>query len=224
MVIQKFILGSPVSSFLFLAILATSLLAFQDPLLKARLILQPWKLVREKNYISLVGSGFIHANFPHLLFNLLAFYYYAFSLEHDFVLNQVFSMRDRQFPDWLPQVIGHAKFVVLYFGSMFLADIPSIIKNKDNPAYASLGASGAISGVVMGMIMLRPMGFSVFGLMAWQFGIVYLGISYIFSRRQLDNVNHEAHLWGGIAGGFFTLLFFPEQAFWIWEQILSNFR
>ncbi len=47
-------------------------------------------------------------------------------------------------------------FVLLYLGGMVFATLPSIVKNRENPSYRSLGASGAVSAIVFAFIVLAP--------------------------------------------------------------------
>ena len=209
---------APVACVIFLITIATSILSFNDKVLENKFILHPWSLVREKKWYTLITSGLIHGNIPHLLMNMLAFYYYGFILERLFVYEQG-SHSPASWPEWLPAVVGRTKFFLMYMLSMVLADVTTILKNKDHPEYRALGASGAISGMVMAFILLRPTEFKIFGLDAWIFGLIFLGVSYLFSKNQADNVNHEAHLWGGVSGAVLTLIFYPHVVGEIWERI-----
>jgi membrane associated rhomboid family serine protease len=103
---------------------------------------------------------------------------------------------------------------------MVVADFSTIAKYKDIPSYACLGASGAISGIVMSKVIIAPamhQSFAIFGIIpGWVFALLFLTYSYIAARRMMDNVAHEAHLWGALAGIGFTFLLFPHQS---WEFI-----
>ncbi|MCE5304585.1 rhomboid family intramembrane serine protease, partial [bacterium] len=104
------------------------------------------------------------------------------------------------------------------FGSLIIADIPSIIKYRNDPSYASLGASGAISGVVFSMILFYPFSglyiFPIpFPLPAFVFGILYLAWSYYSSKHYEDIINHSAHFWGALAGIILTIILEPQSIF-----------
>ncbi len=45
---------------------------------------------------------------------------------------------------------------------------------------------------------------------AFVFGFLYLAYSYYSSENQYDNINHEAHFYGAVAGMVITAVFFPE--------------
>lgn len=148
------------------------------------------------------------------------------------IYEQSVLMAGQDFPDWLPIGLGHLKFAILYLASLIISHLPTLIKQKDNPAYNSLGASGAISGVVLSMILFRPTSFEIWGMPSWIFGLIYIGASFGLSKVKLSheqmasnpmaNVNHEAHLWGALAGAAFTLMLFPHQAAYLWRLIMHS--
>jgi membrane associated rhomboid family serine protease len=117
----------------------------------------------------------------------------------------------------LEQLLGHWQFGLLYIGSMVLADIPSILKHKNDYGYQSLGASGAISGVLFSMILFAPfMQIGIFplppqyGLWAIVFGPLYLLYCYYMARQARDHVNHDAHFFGALSGLVLTIILKPE--------------
>ena len=105
------------------------------------------------------------------------------------------------FAFYLESIIGHWQFLVIYFVSMIVVDL-SIIKNRNNSSYSSLGASGAISAVVFSDILYNPLSklyimFIPIGIPAiiyagFVFNLLCLGVK----KTKTTNVNHSAHLWG----------------------------
>jgi membrane associated rhomboid family serine protease len=165
--------------------------------------LDPYSISQGKKYSSIVMSGFLHANLSHLLFNMLTFYFFAFQL---------------------CSFLGGTKFLILYFGSLIIANIPSILKHKNDPEYRSIGASGAISGILFSFIVFSPqstlMIFPVpFPMPAYIFAVLYLIWSYYAAKQSRDFVNHDAHIWGALAGVILTLLLRPDSI----QIFLSNF-
>jgi membrane associated rhomboid family serine protease len=78
----------------------------------------------------LVTSMFLHGSFEHLFYNMFALALFGYILEN---------------------IIGSKKFLILYFVSGVIAGLGTI------PFYeASLGASGAIMGILGTLGMLRP--------------------------------------------------------------------
>jgi len=203
--IQQIILISPVASFIFLASVISSLIAFQRQDLAAKWMLNPYSLVHQKKYFQVISSGFIHADWMHLIFNMLSFYYFALDVSDGIPLE--YLMVNSVGP------IGHLYFGLIYFASMALGDISTIIKQKDNPKYNSLGASGAITGVVFSFILFAPGSrlsfFFMPGIPAPFFAILFVIFSVLAGKSRQTNINHDAHLWGGLAGFFFTVILFP---------------
>ncbi len=186
--------ASPAALAIFVVTIGLSLQSlFVNPVLLDKLMLRPYEVAHEKKWWQVITSGFVHGDMMHLIFNMLTFFFFAFALE---------------------QYLGSLRFLIVYFGSMILADVTSVLKNKDNPEYASLGASGAIAGVMFSFILFNPTATLSLLILpipipAPIFAILYLAYSYFSGKRQFDNVNHEAHLWGAVAGFFITILLEP---------------
>ena len=109
--------------------------------------------------------------------------------------------------------IGVLYFVLLYLGGMVFATLPSIVKNRENPSYRSLGASGAVSAIVFAFIVLAPtagMGLIFLpgiSIPAFIFGILYLVAENYMSKKGNTNIAHEAHIAGAIFGLIFLAFF-----------------
>jgi membrane associated rhomboid family serine protease len=124
---------------------------------------------------------------------MLTFYFFAFRLEAAF---------------------GYFNFIVIYFGSMIAGGIYTVFKKKDDYGYGSVGASGAISGVLFSFILFAPtsgmMIFPIpFPLPAWIFGLLYLTWTYFAAQKSFDRINHDAHFYGAIAGVILTIILVP---------------
>jgi len=193
MTIFEQFLAAPIAATIFFMTLITSYKAFNNPELKYRFILNPFDVVNKKEYYRVFTSGLIHANYMHLGFNMITYYFFAFYLE---------------------MLIGHWQFAVLYVVSLAISDITTIIKYKDHSAYNSLGASGAVSAVVLSIIMCYPdmklLLFFAIPMPGWFFALAYIGYSYYASRNNNDIINHEAHLWGALSGIILTLILKPD--------------
>lgn len=184
-----------VNIIIFIITIAVSLIAiYIKPVIIEKYALSPWKIVYEKKWYLIITSGFLHADLFHLLFNMWTFWFFCQTLE---------------------MYAGTFNFLVIYFGSMILSDISTIIKQKDNYGYKSLGASGAISGALFSLILFEPFQlyyvmFIPFGVPAVIFAILYLAYCYYAARHSKDNINHEAHFWGALAGIVLTILLKPQ--------------
>ncbi|PST85186.1 rhomboid family intramembrane serine protease [Pedobacter yulinensis] len=185
--------AAPVASFVFVLTLITSLFAFYNTNVYGKLMLHPYSVSRGAKPWTVVTSGLIHADWAHLFFNMMTFFFFAFSLEAQ---------------------IGSLRFGIIYFAGMILADIPSILKHKDHFWYNSLGASGAISAILFSYILFDPLMklyimFIPIGIPAVLFGGLYLIYCVYMSKNSRDNINHDAHFFGALAGLALTVLFVP---------------
>jgi len=196
--------NSPLSIFILISTIAISLYALYGKSNLMNLwVMHPWSMINRNRWYTIITSGFLHADMPHLMFNMLTFYFFAFKLEY---------------------IIGSWRFALIYFGSMILSDVTTIIKQRENYEYRSLGASGAISGVLFSYILFAPRErIGVFllpiGIPAPIFGVLYLAYCYWASKRSYDNVNHEAHLWGALAGIIITVILIPPVIDYFFMQV-----
>lgn len=182
---------APVASLIFLFTLVTSIYTFSNTQMYGKLMLHPYSVYRGKNLYTIFTSGLIHLDWGHLFFNMMTFYFFAFSLE---------------------TIIGHWQFAVLYIVSLALSDLPSILKHKNNFGYNSLGASGAISAVLFSFILFNPKAtLLVFfiPMNAVIFGVVYLLYS-AYASKQSSTINHDAHFFGALAGIIITIILYPQ--------------
>lgn len=191
---MEYLNETPVASIIFIFTLVTSIYAFNDHSIYGKFMLHPYSVYRKNKMFTVITSGMIHADWMHLIFNMMTFFYFAFQLE---------------------ALIGHWQFAVIYLLSMVLGDIPSILKHKDDFWYNSLGASGAISGVLFSYILFFPLSklylfFIPIGIPAVLFGFLYLIYCAYASRQSRDNINHDAHFFGALTGVIITIIIIPE--------------
>lgn len=158
-------------------------------------VLRPYVIAQGRDYATLLTSGFVHADVPHLLFNLITYWSFAFPLE---------------------RVMGELRFEVLYFTGLLVSNIGTTIKHRNDPNYASLGASGAILAVLFAAIVYFPHQRLIFlffpiPIPAPVFAVLYLVYSYWSSGRARDRINHDAHIFGALTGLAFALVMAPER-------------
>lgn len=172
----------------------TSLLGlYVFPKIIEQSMFRPYWLLRKKQYDSIYMSGFVHVNFIHLLFNMVTFYFFAFPME---------------------RVLGTTQFIALYGVGLLTGQLGTWIKQRNNPRYASLGASGAIAAVLLAFIVYFPT-HSLYVLLipvpipAFVVAIVFLVYSWIASAREGSRINHDAHLYGALSGLLFVLVIDP---------------
>jgi membrane associated rhomboid family serine protease len=178
------------------ATVLVSWLAFNNPRLLERLILWPPAIARRHQYDRLLTHGFIHADFQHLLFNMITLYFFGRLVEQ-----------------WFVPYIGRVGFVLFYLSAIVVAILPTYLRHVGDARYRSLGASGAVSAVLFTFILVQPWSLIfVFFLPvpAIVYGALYVGYSVWMEKHGQDNVNHSAHLWGAAYGIAFTLLMEPR--------------
>lgn len=188
--------GMPVLTLLLIAAtVGVSWAAFNNQRLMQRLVLWPPAIERRNQYDRLLTHGFVHADQMHLLFNMITLFFFGR------VLEPVFTA-------WL----GPAGFLGFYLSAIVVAILPSYLRHRRDPNYSSLGASGAVSALVFSSILFDPWSwfFVMFVPMpAIGFAILYVAYSIWMDKRGGGNINHNAHLAGGIYGILFTVLLRP---------------
>lgn len=196
---------APASVFLLISTVIISFIALKNKQLLYKLMFNPYAVAHKKKYYLLLTSGFIHADLAHLLFNMLTFYFFAFDLE---------------------RIINTHNFLILYFCSLFFSHVPTLLQQKNNYNYRSLGASGAISGILFSSILLFPNNKIMMlpiplPIPAVIFGIVYLVWCRVAARRSIeDNINHSAHFAGAITGIIISFILFGDSIISIWKNFL----
>lgn len=149
-----------------------------------------------KEYWRLITSGFLHVSWQHLLFNMISLAGFSWLLEED---------------------LGSLEFLLIYFGSLIGGDLLSLFIHRNNGDYSSVGASGAICGVIFASIALYP-GMSVsflglFPIAGWLYGLVYILYAIYGIKSRNDNIGHDAHLGGALIGMMIAIALEP-QAMW----------
>ncbi|MCH7535849.1 MAG: rhomboid family intramembrane serine protease [Bacteroidetes bacterium] len=173
-----------------------SITAFSNKKLFDKFIFVPGRILGNKEWYRLVSHGFIHADGMHLFFNMFVLFLFGSKVEEYF--NAIFGDK------------GIYYFILLYLGGLVFASLRTLQKEKDNYMYSSVGASGAVSGVLFTAILFKPLeqlcfyGIICFPGIFWAIG--YIGYSVYMSRKGTDNINHDAHLWGAIFGIVFTVI------------------
>jgi membrane associated rhomboid family serine protease len=172
-----------------------SVLAFSNNQLTEKLILWPRRMDSPKEYYRFVTCGFIHADWNHLIFNMLSLYFIA---------------------PFAESVLGLG-FIPFYLAGIVVSSLPSFIKNRNNYYYRSLGASGGISAIMFFFIYFMPwakisfMFLPFIQIPAILFGVVYIGYEMYASKNLYGNVNHDAHLWGAAFGFLIGLITDPTH-------------
>jgi membrane associated rhomboid family serine protease len=191
-----------------------SLYAWNRPDIMEKWMMNPYNVAQRKQYYRFVTSGFIHADYMHLIFNMLAFYSFGEIMEQTF--RSIYG------------TLGNVLYVALYLLAIIASDIPTFLKYRNNYHYNSLGASGGVSAIVFAAILFYPqakMGimFLPIRMPAFIFGALYMFYSIYMSRRGGDYINHDAHIWGALFGIAFCVVVYPRVVEIFMSQILGGF-
>lgn len=144
-------------------------------------------------YITLLTSLFMHGSFMHLLGNMLFLWIFGKHLE---------------------DALGMFRFLAFYLVAGVCASLVHILFNQSLPGsiIPTLGASGAISGVLAGYVMLFPhkmIGVIIFffaiELPAWVFIGIWFGFQIInglgtFGDATAGGIAYSAHIGGFLVG------------------------
>lgn len=196
--------GAPAAGLLLAAIIVLGALGLRlAPQQLERGMLKPYWLVPRAQYATLVTSGFLHADLAHLLFNAVTFWAFAFALEAR---------------------VGTARFVALYATGLLASGVGTWLQHRHQPEYRTLGASGAILGVLFASIVYFPSQ-SIFILPlpvpipAPLFALGYLLYTVVAARKSGSRVNHDAHLSGALAGLVFVAFTDPQALADAWRHV-----
>jgi membrane associated rhomboid family serine protease len=180
-----------------------SFMAWNRPQLFDDMVFYPYVMRGRPNEMHrFFTAGALHADMNHLIFNMLTLFFFGRYVE---------------------QLFGPSRFLIFYFSALAVSALPSYFKNKNNPSYRAVGASGAVSAVMFSLVLLEP----------WQtiylqffiplyfvlYAVGYLIFSWYMARKQSDNIGHDIHFWGALYGVVFCIAINPEVLPFFLEQI-----
>ncbi len=190
-----------------------SYLAFNNRELFNQLCHYPYIEAQDKSYYRMLSSGFVHADFTHLLINMYVLYIFGNTVEYIFT-------------SYFGDLLGRILFLFTYLAAIIIGDLPSYFKHKDNRMYRAIGASGATSAIVLMYCIFFPWSwlylFFVIPIPGIIFAVLYLVYSSWASKNSNDNIGHDAHFWGAIAGVVIIFALIPSQIPTFIQEVLSG--
>lgn len=178
---------------------AVSYAAFNSPKLMDQLQFNASKIYHRNEYHRLVTHAFVHANWEHLIVNMIVLFSFGTAIEMYF--KEYFGNNHILY------------FFLLYFGGILASNIYALIKHRNNYFYNAIGASGAVASVLFAAIFFDPWNkiyfFGILPIPGIIFAALYLFYSYQMSMKQKDNVAHDAHFLGALFGFIFPVLINP---------------
>lgn len=188
-----------ITLFIILFTVLISVTAFRNVELFDKLKLNSYMVAKKKEYYRMVSHTFLHADWMHLIFNMITMYFFGEYAELQIKAN--FGA-------------GAVLFVGLYLFGGVVATLPSVIKHKNDHWYNSVGASGAVAAVLFTSILFDPwMGIQFYfipiPIPGFIFGVAYLVYSQYMISKSRDNINHDAHFAGAVFGFIFPVILKP---------------
>jgi membrane associated rhomboid family serine protease len=168
-----------------------SLQGFRDPAFVEKFIFCPQAILRDKEYYRLITSGFLHADWPHLFFNMFSLYSFGKGIEWFF---------------------RPATLLLIYFTSIIGGNLLSLFLHRHH-VYKAYGASGGVCGVIFASIFLTGSDVYLFVLSVpgWLYAILFLIGSFYGIKNARGDVGHDAHLGGAIIGLVVTTFLHPDM-------------
>lgn len=203
----------PVTLGLLAATIIISLVAMNNQDVLSKTIMWPYGVKRYHQYYRFLSSGFIHADYFHLFFNMFTLFFFGKAVEYYF---SAYGLG------------GNIAYISLYFLGLIASDLPTYFKQKDNYNYHCLGASGAVSAVVFAAIVFNPWGaiyiYGALKLSSFVYAVLYILYCVFMARRGGDNINHDAHLWGSLFGLGFTIALIAAMQPQLLELLLEELK
>jgi len=171
-----------------------SFFAFSNRSFFDRYKFSTYAVLEMKQVDRLLTSGFLHADFMYLFFNMFTLYFFSRVI----ILN-----------------MGNVGFLVVYFLAIFGGNVLTLWLYRRDMTYTAVGASGGVSGILFAAVALFPqMELMIIPIPipipAWIFGIAYLAYSVYGMRNAIGNIGHAAHLGGAVIGFASAIIMFPQ--------------
>ena len=155
-------------------------------------------LVKRKGQLHrMLTVGFVHGGPIHLAFNMLTLFFFGPPIEAS---------------------LGREAFLLLYFGSMLAGSAWTLLDHFREPGYRSVGASGAISGLLCCIALFQPLSLILVLVVPMPiilYAAAFIGWSIYASKRfegggVLGGIDHAGHLGGSLGGIVITCLAWPQ--------------
>ena len=203
----------PITIGLIAANVIFSLIGFSNAAFVDKTIMWPYRVARENQYLRFITSGFLHADYVHLFFNMFTLYFFGRAVEFYFAQYGLG---------------GNVAYLGLYFLALIVSDIPTYIKHKNNYEYRTLGASGAVSAIVFAAIVFSPWSsiylYGAIKISAGVYAVLYLIYCVYMGKKGADNINHDAHLWGALFGIAFTIALIAAMQPQLFTAIIEELK
>ena len=184
-----------ISFFIIIATVLFSWQGFRNRSLYENYLFNVDKVLVEKDYKRLITSGFLHVSWMHLIVNMFSLYAFSESVE---------------------LYLGVGQYLLIFFASLIGGNLLSLFIHRHHGDYRSVGASGAVCGIIFAAIAVFP-GMSIgifpfpFSIPAWIYGLIYVLYSIFGIRSASNDTGHDAHLGGALVGMMIAIAMVPSS-------------
>lgn len=169
---------------------------FMEKPTRDNLMLIPFRCHHHSEWHRVFTHALVHADWMHLAFNMFVLYEFGQTVEADL------------------SSMGWLGFPFLYGAGVLGGAVPALRKHRNNRGYRSLGASGAVSAVLISFILLHPdttlLLFFIVPVPAVLAGVLFFWYESRMNQKSGSRVAHDAHLGGAIVGLVWTIIAKPE--------------
>jgi len=168
-----------------------SLWGFRNTRIIERMKFQSSLVYEQGQYYRMVTTGLVHADGAHLFFNMISLLSIGVATEYDF--NRVFGLN------------GPGLFVALYLLALIAADLPKLIRRRHERMGSSVGASGAVVGLLSALVIIDP-SVMIWGAIPGRYFLIgFVVVSYYLAKKGTSRIDHMAHIFGAIFGLIFIV-------------------
>ena len=187
--------------------------AFQRHDILEKLKHWPYAEKRNHEYSRLLTGIFLHGDYIHLALNMYALYSFGTLVEH-------------QFEALFGGTGGKILYLAMYLLSGVFANLMTYHKHQDQPGFASVGASGAVSGIMLSFVIFYPwvklLLFYIIPIPGILASLLFLLYSSYAARKGHGFIDHTAHFWGAVFGFAFTFLLKPALFLYFINEVVSG--
>jgi len=173
---------------------AASVFGWSNPQFQAANMFHVGPIRQNREYHRMLTSGFLHVGVFHLLINMFVLFQFGATIEYS---------------------VGTTNFLIIYFASLVGGSLWAYLENFRNPDYRAVGASGAVSGVLLAYCLFWPFSllyiFMIIPMPAVLFAVLFILISATLAGRENRIIGHEAHIGGALFGLVMTMIVVPDS-------------
>jgi membrane associated rhomboid family serine protease len=161
-----------------------------------------------------ITCGFLHADMFHLLIN-------------GFVIWQFGNYVESAYKAYLGEILGRNIYFLFYLLNIGAASVLSYYREKGNPSYVGIGASGGAAGLLFSYILLNPWNrlelYGIIPIPAVIFGVLYIAYETYMNKQQKGNIAHDAHITGAVFGFIFSSVFLQGAFMEFFQKLMNHF-